>query len=138
MHINNLVAENEDIQRLLMLQKCIVNGVNLVKPGRKLIKQGTLMRVSRNGDTAYRRYFVLLNDTLLYCKGKPESSLTVRCVLPLNKCKVESVLSGGLFRVTCLEEILFLYSENGDSNSWIQLLQKAIEKVLFSCNSLFL
>lgn len=121
-----------------MLQKCIVNGVNLVKPGRKLIKQGTLMRVSRNGDTAYRRYFVLLNDTLLYCKGKPESSLTVRCVLPLNKCKVESVLSGGLFRVTCLEEILFLYSENGDSNSWIQLLQKAIEKVLFSCNSLFL
>ncbi|XP_035722715.1 FYVE, RhoGEF and PH domain-containing protein 4-like [Vespa mandarinia] len=127
-HINNLVAENEDIQRLLMLQKCIVNGVNLVKPGRKLIKQGTLMRVSRNGDTAYRRYFVLLNDTLLYCKGKPESSLTVRCVLPLNKCKVESVLSGGLFRVTCLEEMLFLYSENGDSNSWIQLLQKAIEK----------
>ncbi|XP_043500397.1 FYVE, RhoGEF and PH domain-containing protein 4-like [Polistes fuscatus] len=127
-HINNLVAVNEDTKKLLNLQKCIVNGVNLVKPGRKILKQGNLMRVSRNGVTAYRRYFVLLNDTLLYCKGKPESSLTVRCVLPLNKCKVVSVLSGGLFRVTCLEEILFLYSENGDSNSWIQLLEKSIVK----------
>ncbi|XP_015177252.1 PREDICTED: FYVE, RhoGEF and PH domain-containing protein 4-like [Polistes dominula] len=127
-HINNLVAVNEDTKKLLNLQKCIVNGVNLVKPGRKILMQGNLMRVSRNGVTAYRRYFVLLNDTLLYCKGKPESSLTVRCVLPLNKCKVVSVLSGGLFRVTCLEETLFLYSENGDSNSWIQMLQKSIIK----------
>ncbi|KAK2584836.1 hypothetical protein KPH14_007148 [Odynerus spinipes] len=127
-HINNLVAQNEGTQRLLTLQKSIVNGVNLVKPGRRLIKQGTLMKVSRNRDNAYRRYFVLLNDTLLYCKGKPESSLIVRCVLPLNKCKVESILSGGLFRIVCLEETLLLYSEDGDSNGWLQSMQKAIEK----------
>lgn len=127
-HTNDLVAQNEGTRRLLKLQKSIVNGVNLVKPGRKLTKEGTLMKVSRNRDTAYRRYFVLLNDTLLYCKGKPENSLIVRCVLPLNKCKVESVLSGGLFRVTCLEETLLLYSEDGDSKDWLQSLEKAIEK----------
>ncbi|KAG7210374.1 hypothetical protein KM043_011908 [Ampulex compressa] len=127
-HINSLVAQNEETQKLLRLQRCIVNPINLVKPGRKLIKQGALMRVSRRGNSAYRRYFILLSDTLLYCKGDPENSLTVCCVLPLNKCKVECVLSGGLFRVTCLDEILLLYSEKNESNLWIESIQNTIKK----------
>ncbi|CAL7948653.1 unnamed protein product [Xylocopa violacea] len=127
-HINTLIEQHEETQKLLKLQKYIVNPINLIKPGRKLIKQGALMRVSRRGSSAYRRYFILLNDTLLYCKGDPENTLTVCCVLPLNKCKVESVLSGGLFRVTCLNETLLLYSEKDDSNLWIEAMQSAIKK----------
>ncbi|XP_076652563.1 rac guanine nucleotide exchange factor JJ [Halictus rubicundus] len=127
-HINALVEEHEEAQKLLKLQKCIVNPINLVKPGRKLIKQGALMRVSRRGNSAYRRYFVLLSDTLLYCKGDPENSLTVCCVLPLNKCKIERVLGGGLFRVTCLNETLLLYSEKDDSNLWIEAVLNSIKK----------
>ncbi|XP_078036118.1 FYVE, RhoGEF and PH domain-containing protein 4 isoform X2 [Augochlora pura] len=127
-HINALVEEHEEAQKLLKLQKCITNPINLVKPGRKLIKQGALMRVSRRGNSAYRRYFVLLSDTLLYCKGDPENSLTVCCVLPLNKCKIECVLGDGLFRVTCLNETLLLYSEKDDSNLWIEAVQNSIKK----------
>nr|XP_031837187.1 rac guanine nucleotide exchange factor JJ-like isoform X2 [Nomia melanderi] len=127
-HINGLVEEHEEAQKLLKLQKCIVNPINLVKPGRKLIKQGSLMRVSRRGNSAYRRYFILLSDTLLYCKGDPETSLTVCCVLPLNKCKVECVLGGGLFRVTCLNETLLLYSEKDDSHLWVEAVQNSIKK----------
>lgn len=88
------------------------------------------MRVSRRRNSAYQRYFVLLSDTLLYCKGDPENSLTVCCVLPLNKCRVECVLSGGLFRVTCLNEALLLYSERDDSSLWIEAIQSSIKKVL--------
>ncbi|XP_076381665.1 rac guanine nucleotide exchange factor JJ [Megalopta genalis] len=127
-HINALVEEHEEARKLLKLQKCIANPINLVKPGRKLIKQGALMRVSRRGNSAYRRYFVLLSDTLLYCKGDPENSLTVCCVLPLNKCKIECVLGDGLFRVTCLNETLLLYSEKDDSNLWIEAVQNSIKK----------
>ncbi|XP_076621891.1 rac guanine nucleotide exchange factor JJ [Colletes latitarsis] len=127
-HINTLIEQHEEAQKLLKLQKCIVNPINLVKPGRRFIKQGALMRVSRRGNSAYRRYFVLLSDTLLYCKGDPENSLTLCCVLPLNKCKVECVLSGGLFRVTCLNETLLLYSEKDDSNLWIEVIQNSIKK----------
>ncbi|XP_076681020.1 rac guanine nucleotide exchange factor JJ isoform X2 [Andrena cerasifolii] len=127
-HINTLVEQHEETQKLLKLQKCITNPINLVKPGRKLIKQGALMRVSRRGNSAYQRYFVLLSDTLLYCKGDPENSLTVCCVLPLNKCRVECVLSGGLFRVTCLNETLLLYSERDDSSLWIEAIQSSIKK----------
>ncbi|XP_026672912.1 FYVE, RhoGEF and PH domain-containing protein 4, partial [Ceratina calcarata] len=127
-HINTLIEEHEETQKLLKFQKCIVNPINLIKPGRKLIKQGALMRVSRKGSSAYRRYFVLLNDTLLYCKGDPENSLTVCCALPLNKCNVEPVLSGGLFRVTCLNETLLLYSEKDDSNLWMEAIQSSIRK----------
>ncbi|XP_071870354.1 putative protein tag-52 [Bombus fervidus] len=127
-HINTFIEQYEESQKLLRLQKCIVNPINLIKPGRKLIKQGSLMRVSRRGSSAYRRYFVLLNDILLYCKGDPQNSLTVCCVLPLNKCKIESVLSGGLFCVTCLSETLLLYSEKDDSNLWIEAIQNSIKK----------
>lgn len=128
-HINTFIEQHEETQKLLKLQKCIINPINLIKPGRKLIKQGALMRVSRRRNSAYRRYFVLLNDILLYCKGDPEMSLTVCCVLPLNKCKIESVLSGGLFCVTCLNETLLLYSEKDDSNLWMEAIQSSIKKV---------
>lgn len=90
------------------------------------------MRVSRRGKVAYKRYFVLFNDTLLYCKGEPETSLSVSCVLPLNKCSLTCVLSKKLFRITCLHEAFLLYSENGDSEEWIQSIQNAIKKV-FVC-----
>ncbi|XP_015591294.1 putative protein tag-52 isoform X2 [Cephus cinctus] len=127
-HINSLVADYEDTQKLLELQRRIISPINLIKPGRKLLRQGPLMRVSRRGNSSYRRHFVLLSDTLLYCKGGVETSLTVCCLLPLNKCKVQRVLSGGLFKVSCLQEILLLYSENGDSEAWIQSLQDAAKK----------
>ncbi|KAL0103088.1 hypothetical protein PUN28_017433 [Cardiocondyla obscurior] len=129
-HINTLIAQNEETQKLLNLQKCIVTSINLVKPGRILIKQGSLMRVSRRGNSAYRRYFVLLNDTLLYCKGEPETSLNVSCVLPLNKCRLTCVLSKKLFRITCLHETFLLYSEKDDSDEWIQSIQSAIKKYI--------
>lgn len=128
-HINTLIAQTEETQKLLNLQKCIVTSINLVKPGRILIKQGPLMRVSRRGNSAYRRYFVLLNDTLLYCKGEPGTSLNVSCVLPLNKCSLTCVLSKKLFRITCLHETFLLYSEKDDSDEWIQSIQNAIRKV---------
>ncbi|KAL6261843.1 hypothetical protein P5V15_006930 [Pogonomyrmex californicus] len=129
-HINTLIAQNEETQKLLNLQKCIVTSINLVKPGRILIKQGSLMRVSRRGHSAYRRYFILLNDTLLYCKGEPGTSLNVSCVLPLNKCNLTCVLSKKLFRITCLHETFLLYSEEDDSDEWIQSIQSAIKKYI--------
>ncbi|XP_014204695.1 FYVE, RhoGEF and PH domain-containing protein 3-like [Copidosoma floridanum] len=129
-HINALVAEYEDAQKLLELQKHISGRINLIKPGRKLIRQGPLMRVSRRGNSSFRRHFILLSDTLLYCKGSPEDSLTVCCLLPLNKCKVERVLSNGLFKVVCMHETLLVYSETGDSEAWIEDLQGAVKKYI--------
>ena len=69
-HINALVAEYEDAQDLIELQARISNTINLIVPGRKLIRQGPLMRVSRKRNASYRRHFILFNDILLYCKGK--------------------------------------------------------------------
>ncbi|XP_012228104.2 rho guanine nucleotide exchange factor 39 [Linepithema humile] len=127
-HINTLIAQTEETQKLLNLQKCIVTSINLVKPGRILIKQGPLMRVSRRGNSVYKRYFVLLNDNLLYCKGEPETSLSVSCVLPLNKCRLTCIVNKKLFRITCLHETFLLYSEKNDCGEWIESIQSAIGK----------
>ncbi|XP_066588202.1 rho guanine nucleotide exchange factor 39-like [Prorops nasuta] len=127
-HINTLISQHENTKKLLELQARITNPINLVKPGRMLIKHGSLMRVSRSGNCSYKRYFILLSDTFLYCKGSPCTSLTISCALPLNKCTVKSILRGGLFSVSCLNEKILLYSENNDSNEWLEALQTSVKK----------
>lgn len=47
-HINSLVSEQENMQRIIELQKSLCGGRPiLVYPGRRLIKEGILMKVSR-------------------------------------------------------------------------------------------
>ncbi|KAL7306476.1 hypothetical protein TKK_0001175 [Trichogramma kaykai] len=127
-HINSMVEEYENTQQLLELQKVITNLITLVKPGRKLVRHGKLMRVGRGARSAFRRYFILCSDMILYCKGDPESTMECSCVFPLNKTTIKRVFSTEVFSLTCKEEYLLLYSEMGDSEQWITAIEEAIEK----------
>lgn len=133
-HIDSMLAETENNHELLRLQKCIKNAINLIEPGRHLIKAGPLMKVSRRRNAVFKRYFILLSDNLLYCEGDPEHSLTLCGIMPLKKCYVERIFSGGMFRVTCLQVTLLLYSEQNDSDEWIESLKKAIQRYTY-CRS---
>ncbi|CAB0031248.1 unnamed protein product [Trichogramma brassicae] len=110
-HINSMVEEYENTQQLLELQKVITN----------LIYAGKTR-------SAFRRYFILCSDMLLYCKGDPESTMECSCVFPLNKTTIKRVFSTEVFSLTCKEEYLLLYSEMGDSEQWITAIEEAIEK----------
>lgn len=68
-HINDQLREQENSLRLLDIQKSLVRGQpKIMAPGRKLLKQGNLMKVPRAGGTAQPRYFVLFSDMIMYCK----------------------------------------------------------------------
>ncbi|CAB0004480.1 unnamed protein product, partial [Nesidiocoris tenuis] len=134
-HINSLVSEQENMQRIIELQKSLCGGRPiLVYPGRRLIKEGILMKVSKKCKKPQPRYFVLMSDVLMYCKmtgvplGEP-NSLRCSCVLPLRKCSVKQVLSDKVFNVSCLPLSLNLYSDEPyTSDGWIAALNQTIEQ----------
>ena len=62
-----------------------------IRPGRDLVKEGELAKISRKGVTS--RYLALLSDCLLYCSYQgswagPDTSLKVGHTIPLNQLQV--------------------------------------------------
>ena len=72
---------------MLQLQSRLGDYFELIRPGRDLIKEGELQKISRKGITP--RYFVLLSDYLLYTtysgswSGSDTTSLRVSYQIPL-------------------------------------------------------
>lgn len=54
----------DKFRKMLQLQSRIGDYFELIKPGRDLIKEGELQKISRKGISP--RYFILLSDYLLY------------------------------------------------------------------------
>lgn len=133
-HINNLVQEQENMSRLVSIQRSLsgCGKVNIVLPGRKLIKEGPLMKVSPEGSTSIPRYLILLSDMILYCKEwvDPEKLVCLR-VLPLNKCEAKSVMyKRGLFSINCqsVEFVFYTMDAPHATCSWVEMLQQSIDK----------
>jgi len=88
-HANSNVVLQEEFQRMLKLQARLGDW-ELIKPGRELIKEGELQKISRKGEIS--RYFILLSDSLLYTiyqGGWSENcGLKVRYSLSLNQVAV--------------------------------------------------
>ncbi|KAK6973131.1 rho guanine nucleotide exchange factor 39 [Biomphalaria glabrata] len=142
-HINECLRQNENFLKTLTIQKSFDSSApKLLMPGRFFIKEGPLKKVSRKGGKSYERMFFLFSDILLY--GKPKfldgggKSYTCSCVLPLRHCKVEPVFitsfsksdAGGVFKITCKEESLVLYSDDKkNAREWSEEISKAVRKI---------
>lgn len=135
-HINGLVQEQENMEKMLQLQKSLRHGrPGIITPGRKFVREGILMKVSSNGRRPLPRYFILFSDMLIYCiirAGKTPSqpgALKCCCVLPLKRCIVQPVLSQGVLRLSCQGETLILFSTCvDDTKKWLEALQQALKQ----------
>ena len=54
--------------RVLELERHIIPRQNLVEPGRRLIRQGTLKKVQRSGKLDVLQFFLFNDGTLMYAK----------------------------------------------------------------------
>lgn len=98
-------------------------------PGRKLIKEGILMKVSQKSDKGKPRHFVLMTDALMCCKIKSDK-LHCSCILPLRKCSIENILGRGLFNISAPGQSLMIYSEDYHvSDEWIEAITNAKSQV---------
>uniref|UniRef100_A0A1B0DHU2 DH domain-containing protein n=1 Tax=Phlebotomus papatasi TaxID=29031 RepID=A0A1B0DHU2_PHLPP len=67
--INSLLPESENYVLLCELQRDLVGFDQLVQPGRRLIRQGCLLKHSKRG--LQQRMFFLFSDVLLYASKSP-------------------------------------------------------------------
>jgi len=138
-HINDQIKEQEDMKRMVDIERSIQGGVpKIIKPGRKLVREGNLMKVNKNGNHAQARYVVLFSDMVMYCKYKgsfnedvvelpKQGALEVCCLLPLKHMSVEEVVGRGVFTIRCQKEELVLYSSNAEDSDWVDSINKAIK-----------
>lgn len=134
-HINTCVEDQEVTQMLINIQNSLVNRTpNIVKPSRKVIKEGILNKVTRNGNEI-KRYCVLTSDIFMYCKilkerapnTVVENSLECCCIFPLKKCKVYELLPGS-FKITCQSDgIIFSSNDLQLSRIWVGFIRDAID-----------
>jgi len=137
-YINDQIKEYEHSKIMIDIQKSLTGGLpKIIKPDRKLIKQGNLMKVNKSGGHAQPRYVILFSDMLMYCKFKgnlqggiidlpKQDALEVCCVLPLKHTVVEEVVGKGVFTIKCQTENLILYSPNAEGSDWVDQIQKAV------------
>ncbi|XP_044255249.1 putative protein tag-52 [Tribolium madens] len=134
-HINTIIKEQENMQRLIELQRCLLSGEpNVITPGRKLLKEGILFQISKSGHSR-KTHVVLMNDIIMFCKMKKEevkvNSLKCCGIFPLAKCKIETVYDKGAFRVVCQNEEMVLYDGSySETVKWVEEIESAIETLV--------
>ncbi|KAH8302004.1 hypothetical protein KR044_001798 [Drosophila immigrans] len=134
-HINSCVEEQEITQYLIHLQNSLLNRMpNIVKPSRRVIKEGMLYKITHKGQQI-KRYCVLMSDIFMYCKQmkerppntQVENSLDCCCIFPLKKCKVYEMLPGN-FKLTCQSDgIIFGSDDLQLSRTWVHFIRDAID-----------
>uniref|UniRef100_A0A6P7GAZ5 Rho guanine nucleotide exchange factor 39 n=1 Tax=Diabrotica virgifera virgifera TaxID=50390 RepID=A0A6P7GAZ5_DIAVI len=135
-HINKIVEDQENMQRLLELQRSLKSGEpNIVTPGRTLVKEGILIKMGTKNSPSEKLYTVLMNDIILFAKTKKEelqvNSLKCMSIFPLGKCKVLEILDKGCMKILCQNDELVLYHDQfSETKIWIETLKEAIESHL--------
>ncbi|ALC44411.1 RhoGEF4 [Drosophila busckii] len=134
-HINSCVEEQEITQYLIHIQNSLVNRTpNIVKPSRRVIKEGMLSKITHKGNEI-KRYCVLMSDIFMYCKvlkerapnSQVENSLECCCIFPLKKCKVYDMLPGN-FKLTCQSDgIIFGRGDVQLARTWVGFIRDAID-----------
>ncbi|KAL7643996.1 UNVERIFIED_CONTAM: hypothetical protein RMT77_006009 [Armadillidium vulgare] len=147
---NEAVREMENSARLLCLQERL-NGITtaegttsvssssgslqhlLVEPGKKLLKEGQLMKLCRRGVRIV--YLILLSDSLLYTieelHGGKNCPLKLRYKLPLEGMRVDIPVSEDFQNeftvISTSRSFTIRASSSKERDEWITCLREAIE-----------
>ncbi|KAG7253490.1 hypothetical protein CRUP_029356 [Coryphaenoides rupestris] len=89
---NDSLKHGENILRLVNIEYSVRGQKDLLQPGRVFLKEGTLMKVSRNRSSQPRHLF-LMNDVLLYTYPQQDGKYRLKNTLSLSGMKVTKVSS---------------------------------------------
>lgn len=134
-HLNTVIQDQENTQALLDLQNSLVNRQpNIVQPSRKIVREGTLHKMSGSG-TKLRRHCVLMSDIFMYCKCLKErlakqlvvGALQCCCIFPLKKCRVTEIFPGS-FKLTCQGDGIILSADTvANGRAWLAAIKDTID-----------
>ncbi|XP_059484335.1 FYVE, RhoGEF and PH domain-containing protein 2-like [Neocloeon triangulifer] len=129
-HVDALLSEQEQLQRLFDLQESLLdNWPQVIKPGRTFLKEGSFMKVAKCGTKAVQVHLILLSDMFLCCRVR-SGQLDCRYAFPLDRSSIENVLGQAVFKISCGTETLLLFAKNQDDGElWTGLMQKTINEL---------
>ena len=140
-HANDTIKQGDQFRRMLKLQSRLGDGIELIRPGRELVREGELQKISRKGEGP--RYFILLSDCLLYCTysggwadSDPASSAALRLSykIPLTALQVKAPPSAEghyalEFNVTSpVRSCTLRAASPQERNEWLEALNSAVEE----------
>ncbi|GLG97346.1 Uncharacterized protein GBIM_04120 [Gryllus bimaculatus] len=131
-HANKSIELGDHLSVLLQLQSQLGN-YEIIKPGRKLLKDGELHKLSRK--ERQPRYFILLNDCLLYTSyygSGPSSGLKVNSEMSLGGMKVTIPQAEDYHNefsiITSTRSFTLSARSSVERQQWVEALQKAIQE----------
>ncbi|XP_013925955.1 PREDICTED: FYVE, RhoGEF and PH domain-containing protein 5 isoform X2 [Thamnophis sirtalis] len=83
---NDSIQQGENLQKLVHIEHSVKGQSNLLQPGRKFLKEGTLMKVS--GKNRHPRHLFLMNDVLLYTYPQKDGKYRLKNTLAVSDMKV--------------------------------------------------
>jgi hypothetical protein len=130
-YINTFIEKTEQLQYMLNLQKSInkktINkSIDIIKSGRILIKQGTVIYFPKQDGVSEKRHIILFDDIWVLCK--PNTSQNVYCILPLAECNVTYSCSKTVFHITYLNKIFSMFTPDTE---WVNAIEDVIDKVIY-------
>lgn len=125
------LALNELLNRIILTK-----AIKVIKPGRFIIRQGYLDKISRK--EVHVRYFVLFNDSLFYLTPVMNEMYKLKEELPLFGMQVEHGSYEMEFNVrSCKRSFALLARTEEERDEWCRDLTKAIADFTEKQNSFF-
>ncbi|KAI8816289.1 uncharacterized protein EV422DRAFT_571856 [Fimicolochytrium jonesii] len=130
--VNEAIREHEMVQELIALQG-LIHGMDeeLVVPGRRLIRRGTVQKISRKRH--HTRYLILLSDALIYASpGILDDYYVFHRKLDLELCEVVDVPDTpdmrNIFQIVSPDKSFAMYVDTReDKQGWIDDIGMAVQ-----------
>ena len=128
MLINETIRSREEMDRLIRMESMFVRGqVSLAQEGRRLVKEGPLIKRCRNSKRTY--HFHLFNDLLLYSKARPGNTQFVlhrRIELVHAAISIDN-LEPGAFAIASKEKSFVVFALDDETKqAWVNDIKECI------------
>ncbi|KAG7329376.1 hypothetical protein KOW79_007550 [Hemibagrus wyckioides] len=128
-HANETMKRGDNFQKLMQVQCSLIGNHEIVKPGRVLLKEGSLLKLSRK--VMQPRMFFLFNDALLYATTLQSGQYKLNNELSLSGMKVSKPSHEGYQNELNIESVersfILSASSPASRDEWLEAISNAIE-----------
>ncbi|XP_053361993.1 FYVE, RhoGEF and PH domain-containing protein 6-like isoform X2 [Clarias gariepinus] len=128
-HANETIKREDDFQKVMQVQCSLTGYHEIVKPGRVLLKEGILLKLSRK--VMQPRMFFLFSDALMYATPLQPGQYKLNNELSLSGMKVSKPGHEGYQNELNIESVerSFILSANSPASrdEWLEAISNAIE-----------
>ncbi|MFT7800759.1 FYVE, RhoGEF and PH domain-containing protein 5-like isoform X1 [Arapaima gigas] len=127
---NDNLKQGENLLRLVHIEYSVGGQRDLIQPGRRFVKEGTLMKVSRK--SRQPRHLFLMNDVLLYTFPQQDGKYRLKNTLHLTGMKVSKPILENVQYALMIEvndiSITLSTSSSSERDDWFHTLSRTMDE----------